>query len=174
MENSMQASPAVQVPASSANATTPAATVTKGKRKTIPRLSAAEALKLPGAIAPVVKKAEPEFVYSLLFCFPSAASGWSSVEANKVHGFASQLDVQATANGLGGVTSVSVSDGSFDVTLTLTVIGTPASDADPAAKAFAVLEELLNTVAGTPYKAKKNGTTIVPGVVPGNSEVATQ
>jgi len=142
------------------------AAVTKGKRRTIPKLSAAEASKLPGAIVPVAKKPEPGFVYSILFGFPITEPTWSATEASTVHGFASQLDVESNAKGLGGVTSVVLANGNFDVTLTLIVTGTPASNVDPAANALAELKEFLSTASGTPYKVRVNGTTITPGVLP--------
>ena len=163
MENISTSSIAVPLPVPLANVTTPS--TTKGKRNTIPKLSAAEASKLPGAIAPVVKKTETGFIYSILFVFPETAPGWSAIEANKVHAFAIQLDTQATAKGLGGVTSVGIADGSFGVTLTLAVSGNQTSNGDPAAKVFAELEDFLGSAKGTTYKAKVNGTTIVHGVL---------
>jgi hypothetical protein len=162
MDNSIS-----DVPAAQAAPLVPATVTTIGKkRNTIPKLSAAEASKIPGATPPVVKKDVPAFIYSFVFVFADATSCWSAAGSARVHTFANQLDAQATAKGLGTVTAVVVADGSFDVTLTLTVAGKPASNGVPAEKLLIELSDFLSTASGTPYKVKVNGTTITPGVLP--------
>ncbi|HUW00241.1 MAG TPA: hypothetical protein VMV88_08795 [Gallionella sp.] len=172
MENATQvvttATPVGPVMAVQANS----AVAAKPRRNTIPKLTAAEASKIPGAIAPVVKKKEMALIYSILFAFPGTGKTWSAVEGTKVHDFASQADKEATAKGLGGVTSVALADDKFEVTLALFVDAKPISNADPANRLLVELEDFLGTVQGTPYKIKVNGTTIAPGVVVASSNAA--
>jgi len=171
MENATQVVTATPVgPVTSIQANS--AVVTKAKRNTIPKLTAAEVSKLPGAILPVAKKAEQKDSYYLLFEFNATAQVWSGAGVTKVHDFASQVDKEATAKGLGGVTSVVVADDNFEVTLALFVDAKPTSNADPANKLLVELEDFLGTVQGTPYKIKVNGTTIANGVVVGSSNAA--
>jgi len=130
MENATQvvtATPVGPVMAVQANS----AVAAKPKRKTIAKLTAAEASKLPGAILPVVKKFEQKDRYYLLFAFPGKGKTWSAVEGTKVHNFANQVDKEATEKGLGGVTSVVIADDNFEVTLALIVDAKPITQRKP-------------------------------------------
>lgn len=171
MENATQvvtATPVGPVMAVQANSAVSA----KPKRKTIAKLTAAEASKVPGAILPVTKKIEQKDRYYLQFESNATAQVWSGAGVTKVHDFATMLDKEATAKGLGGVTSVALADDKFEVTLALFVDAKPISNADPANRLLVELEDFLGTVQGTPYKIKVNGTTVAPGVVVASSNAA--
>lgn len=163
--------PVIQPPASNPGNTTDTSNGKLPKRR-IKKLTAAEIGNLPGAVAIVEKKVEPDLAYYLFFFLPVTGPVGSVTEANQVHDFAYQLDVQAKAKDVGAVKSVGVTDGLFEVVLQLSATGEQSSYGAPATGAFTKLEEFLKGAvqlshgpAGKPatWKAKVNGTTIVVG-----------
>lgn len=171
MENATQVVTATPVgPVTSVQANS--AVATKPKRNNIAKLTLAEASKVPGAFLPVATKIEQKDRYSLWFEHNAMAQVWSGAGVTKVHDFATMLDKEATAKGLGGVTSVALADDKFEVTLALFVDAKPASNADPANKLLVELGDFLGTFQGTPYKIKVNGTTIGIGKVVASSNAA--
>jgi len=145
---------------------------TKKVRRRIPKLSAADIAKFPGATPPPEKKVEPDFSYFIKYSIPATANLGTLTEAGQVHDFAYQFDAQAKVKGVGAVSSVGVMNGIFDIVLKLNSTGEETDHGAPAANAFTLLNDFLGNAAllkkgpaGKPasYRALVNGTTIVEG-----------
>lgn len=147
-------------------ATQATATKSSGRRR-IKKLTPTEIADFPTAIAPPVKKVEPEFVYYIHFNLPVSEPIGTAAEKNDVYQFIDHLDSRAKEKHIGAVTSVSVNDGLFEVVLTLNVTGEQEKHGAPAADALTQLNDFLIAAPqlkkGGTWKAKVNGTTIVSG-----------
>lgn len=142
----------------------------KSKRR-FKKVIVTDTSKFPGLVN-TPAKVEPGDSYYILFNGTVTAPLGTSLEAGKVHDFASQLNTQAKAKGVGAVTSVGVSDGIFEVVLKIVTTGDQIIPEKPAENAFEQLKDYLSTAtvltqgpAGKPatWKGKANGTTILEG-----------
>lgn len=151
--------------------TTPDAPKQKSKRR-FKKLTADEITSFPGAVAPPEKKVEQATAYFIFFNLPVTAPLGTPSEVAQGHDFSYQLDTHAKAKDVGGVTSVGIADGHFEVVLKIATTGEQTSHGAPASNAFTQLKDYLSLApqlnqgpAGKPatWKAKVNGTTILEG-----------
>lgn len=149
---------------------TPGVPKPKSKRR-FKKVIVTDTSKFPGLIN-TPAKVEIGDSYFIFFNVPVTAPIGTSLEAGNVHNFASHLDTQAKAKGVGAVTSVGVNGGIFEVVLKLATTGDQIIPEKPAENAFEQLKDYLSTATvlttgpvGKPatWKGKANGTTILEG-----------